>query len=165
MPLPGAFGKPDLYCRRHWKRVQHICNKFSNRWHKEFLATLQDRQKWLVPRRNFYIGDVVLLKEDANRNEWINVYPGEKGHVRSVQLYVGMSDPSKLLSCVLVRPIDKIILLVESDNEVQSLTEQPSRSNWSVKMIVIHLERSQLLRDLAAILAAIFDFKKCFWFL
>ena len=74
-----------------------------------------------------------MLKEDANPNEWklakvINVYPDEKGHV-SVQLYVGTSDPSKLLSCVLVRPIDKIILLLESDNEVQSLTEEPSRSN------------------------------------
>ena len=94
MPPPGAFGKPDLYCRRRWRRVQHICNEFWNRWRKEFLATLQERQKWLVSRRNFYIGGVVLLKEDANPNEWklakvINVYPDEKGHVRSVQLYVG----------------------------------------------------------------------------
>ena len=137
---------------------------------KEFLATLQERQKWSVSRRNSYTGDVLLLKEYANRNEWklakvINVYPDEKGHVRSVQLYVGTSDPSKLLSCVLVWPIDKIVLLVESDNEVRSPTEDPSRSNWSVKMIVIHLERSQLLRDLAAILAAISDCKKCFWLL
>ena len=134
MPPPGAFGKPDLYCRRRWRRVQHICNEFWNRWRKEFLATLQERQKWLVSRRNFYTGDVVLLKEDANRNEWklakvINVYPDEKGHVRSVQLYVGTSDPSKLLSRVLVRPIDKILLLVESDNGVRSPTEEPSRSN------------------------------------
>ena len=74
---------------------------------KEFLATLQERQKWSVSRRNSYTGDVLLLKEYANRNEWklakvINFYPDEKGHVRSVQLYVGTSDPSKLLSCVLV---------------------------------------------------------------
>ena len=108
-----------------------------------------------------------MLKEDANRNEWklakvINVYSDEKGHVRSFQLYVGTSDPSKLLSRVLVRPIDKIVLLVESDNKVRSPTEEPSRSNGSVKTITIHLEKSQLLRDLAAILAAIFDFKKCF---
>ena len=73
-----------------------------------------------------------------------------------------MSDPSKLLSHVLVRPIDKIVLLVESDNEVQFPTKELPRSNSSVKMIVIHLERSQLLRDLAAILTAIFYCKKCF---
>ena len=88
----------------------------------------------MVSRRNFYIGDVVLLKEDANRKEWklakvINVYPDEKGHARIVQLYVGTLDPSKLLSRVLVRPIDKIVLLIESDNEVRSPTEEPSRSN------------------------------------
>ena len=75
-----------------------------------------------------------MLKEDANRNEWklaivINVYPDEKGHVRSVQLYVGTSDLSNLLSRVLVRPIDKIVFLVESYNEVRSPTEEPSRSN------------------------------------
>ena len=101
---------------------------------RKFLATLQERRKWLVSRRNFYIGDVVLLKEDANRNEWklvkvINIYPDEKGHVTSVQLYVGTSDPSKLLSRVLVRPIDKIVLLVEPDNEIRSPTEEPSRNN------------------------------------
>ena len=131
MPPPGEFGKPGLYCRRRWRRVQHVCNEFRNRWCKEFLATLQERQKWFVSRRNFYIGGVALLKEDANPNEWklakvINVYPDEKRHVRSVQLYVGTSDPSKLLSRVLVRPIDKIVLLVES---VQYPTEEPSRSN------------------------------------
>ena len=134
MPPPGAFRKPDLYCRRRWRKVLHICNEFWNRWRKKFRVTLQERQKWLVSKRNFYIGDVVLLKEDANRNEWklakvINVYPDEKGHVRSVQLYVGTSDPSKLLSRVLVPPIDKIVLLAESDNEVRSPTEEPSRSN------------------------------------
>ena len=42
MPPPGAFGKPDLYCRRRWRRVQHICDEFWNRWRKEFLATLQE---------------------------------------------------------------------------------------------------------------------------
>ena len=115
----------------------------------------------MVARRNFYIGDVALLKEDANRNEWkfakvINIYPDQKGHVTSVQLYVGTSDPSKMLSRVLVRPIAKIVLLAESEDEVRSLTEEPSRSNRSVKMIVIHLERSKLLMDLTDILTAIF---------
>ena len=122
-----------------------------------------------MSRRNFYIGDVALLKEDANRNEWkfakvINIYPDQKGHVTSVQLYVGTSDPSKMLSRVLVRPIAKIVLLAESEDEVRSLTEEPSRSNRSVKMIVIHLERSKLLMDLTDILTAIFHWKNAFDF-
>ena len=46
--------------------------------------------------------------------------------MRTVQLYLGCSDPAKLISCVLVCPIDKILLLVDSDEEVRSLTEERS---------------------------------------
>ena len=45
MTPPGVFGTPDLNCRKRWKRAQHISNEFWSRWRKEFLATLQDRQK------------------------------------------------------------------------------------------------------------------------
>ena len=41
-----------------------------SRWRKEFLATLQERQKWLLSKRNFRVGDIVILKEVSNRNEW-----------------------------------------------------------------------------------------------
>ena len=41
-----------------------------SRWRKEFLATLQERQKWLLSKRNFRVGDIIILKEVSNRNEW-----------------------------------------------------------------------------------------------
>ena len=127
MPPPSVFGTPDLYCEKRWRRVQHISNKFWSRWRKEFLATLQERQKWLISKINFRVGDIVIQKEVSNGNEWkltkvIDVYSDEKG--RSVQLYVRASGPDQLLSCVLVCPIDKIVLLVEM-NEVRSPTEGP----------------------------------------
>ena len=28
MPPRGVFGKPDLYCHRRWRRIQHISNEF-----------------------------------------------------------------------------------------------------------------------------------------
>ena len=61
----------------------------------------------------------MILKEDSHRNEWklskvIDVYPDDEGYVRSVQLYIGASDPNKLCSRVLMRPVDKVVLLVES---------------------------------------------------
>ena len=31
MPPPGVLGKPDLYCRRRWRRIQHISNEFWSR--------------------------------------------------------------------------------------------------------------------------------------
>ena len=70
MPPPGVFGTTDLYCTKRWKRAQHISNEFWSRWRKEFLATLQDRQKWKTPLRNFRVGDIVIPKEDTPRNDW-----------------------------------------------------------------------------------------------
>ena len=31
MPPLGVFGKPDLYSRRRWRRIQHISNEFWSR--------------------------------------------------------------------------------------------------------------------------------------
>ena len=28
MPPPGDFSRPGLYCRKRWRRVQHIANEF-----------------------------------------------------------------------------------------------------------------------------------------
>ena len=46
MPPPGKFSKPDLYCRKRWRRIQHVINEFWSRWRKEFLQSLQERKKW-----------------------------------------------------------------------------------------------------------------------
>ena len=70
MPPPGIFATPDKYCRKHWRRVQHICNEFWNRWRKEVLLSLQSRTKWNNPTRNCKVGDIVLLKNEADRNQW-----------------------------------------------------------------------------------------------
>ena len=82
----------------------------------------------MLSRRNFSVGDIVILKEVSSRNQWkfakvIDVYNDKDGHVRSVQLYVSASDSDQLLSRVLVRPINKIVLLVEM-KEVRSPTEE-----------------------------------------
>ena len=54
----------------------------------------------------------------------IDVYNDEKKHVWCGELYVGASSPDQLLSRVFVHPIDKILLLVEM-NEDWSTTEEP----------------------------------------
>ena len=113
LPPPGVFEKEDLYCRKRWRRVQYLANEFWQRWRKEYLASLQARQKWNTVRRNFQVGDIVLLKEDSPRNTWpmgrvVQVVADEKGLVRSVQVKTAYS--KDLFS----RPINKIVLLVES---------------------------------------------------
>ncbi|KAL5006049.1 hypothetical protein ScPMuIL_017207 [Solemya velum] len=54
----------DTY-RKKWKHVQFLANCFWKRWLKEYLPTLQLRQKWTHENRNFAVGNVVLV-QDAN---------------------------------------------------------------------------------------------------
>ena len=69
LPLPGTFSKPDIYSRRRWRRVQHIAVELWTQWRKEFLQTLEIRQKWNNQKSNFKVGDVVLLREDSIKNK------------------------------------------------------------------------------------------------
>ena len=132
MPPPGEFSRPDIYCRKRWRRVQHLSNEFWSRWRKEFLLSLQERQKWSSARRNFREGDIVILKDDnCRRNEWklakiVETFPDEKGFVRTVKLLVSSIDRSGSMdNRMFVRPVDKMVLLVEAD-EVRSPTREPS---------------------------------------
>ena len=80
---------------------------------KEYLQQLQARNKWIRPRRNFQVGDVVLLKENQSpRNRWpmakvVATHPDDQGQVLSVKMLT--SNDSKL-----ERPINKLVLLVEA---------------------------------------------------
>ena len=119
MPPPGVFNRPDLYSRGRWRRVQHIAEEFWSRWRKEFLQSLQARQKWNISKRNFQVRDVVLLKEDIGRNKWpmariVSTEPDSCGIVRSVQLKV--IDISNNNVKLFRRLISKIVLLVENEH-------------------------------------------------
>ena len=117
LPPPGVFQKEDLYARKRWRRVQHLANQFWTRWRKEYLNTLQQRQKWNTIRRNFEVDDIVLVKDDTvTRNSWpmgriIETLPGTDNLVRTVKIRVANSKTP------VTRPISKIVLLVEADNK------------------------------------------------
>ena len=46
---PGKFEPADMYAHNHWRRVQHLPDEFWTRWRKEYLLSLQERQKWTRP--------------------------------------------------------------------------------------------------------------------
>lgn len=110
---PGIFSPDDQYARRRWRQVQYIADLFWTRWLKEYLPSLQSRQKWTIPRRNFQVGDVVLIADyAAPRNAWImgriiDTFPDVKGHVRRVTVQTKTNK--------LDRPVSKLCLLQESD--------------------------------------------------
>ena len=115
---PGHFVKAGEYSRKRWRRIQHVANEFWVRRRKEFLWSLQPRHKWNEKHRNFQNGDSVLLKTDANRNQWttakvVGINSDAEGFVRSVKLLIGKTwnDGERILE----RPIHKIIFLKESE--------------------------------------------------
>ena len=113
LPPPGEFKREDMYCRKMWRRTQHMAQEFWSRWCKEYLQQLQARNKWIRPRRNFQVGDVVLLKENQSpRNRWpmakvVETHPDDQDQVRSVTVLT--SNGSRL-----ERPVNKLVLLVEA---------------------------------------------------
>ena len=121
MPPPAKFPRPDLYCRRRWGRVQHTANEFWSRWRKKYLQSLQERQKWNTWRRNFVIGDIVLLKTmDISRNKWpmakVTVTKSDQdGLVRSVFLKIGDRPEREKAKNIVEWPVDKIAFLLESN--------------------------------------------------
>ena len=92
-PLPpGLFQHKDLLSRRCWRQVQYLADVFWRRWCKEFLLLLQIRQKWVRPRRNLAVGDIVLVAtESSHRNSWplgkiVEVFPDNRGFVRRAKV-------------------------------------------------------------------------------
>lgn len=109
---PGVFKKDDVYSRRRWKQIQYLADLFWHRWTLEYLPLLQERQRWSRLKRNFEIGDIVLVVDsNAPRNSWmigriIKTMPDSKGCVRSVCV--------QTKSSTLNRPISKLCLLQEA---------------------------------------------------
>ena len=117
LPPPGSFDRPDLYSRRRWRRIKHIAGGFWSRWRNEFLQILQIQQKCNTEKRNFEVGDMVLLKEDLDRNKWpmarvVKIEPDSNGAARTVELRTVDSLNNQNL---LRRPVNKITLLVENE--------------------------------------------------
>ena len=106
----GAFTSDEIYALRRWRQVQHLSDTFWRRWIREYLPQLQQRQKWFHKKRNFAVGDVVLIVDDrCPRSTWplgriIEIHTNlQDGCVRSAKV--------KTASTTLLRPITRLVLL------------------------------------------------------
>ena len=121
MPPREVFSTIDIYSHKHLRRVQHISNEFWDRWRKEVLVTLQSREKWNSLKRNWNVGDIVLLKEKAERNRQpmekkiIAANKGNDGFVRSLKLMLDASNKADAVAQYLERSVNKLVMLVEKD--------------------------------------------------
>ena len=66
----GSTLPPGIF--RRWRQIQYLSGVFWRRWLKEYLPSLQERQKWSRPTSNFEVGDVVhVVDENSPRNLWL----------------------------------------------------------------------------------------------
>ena len=127
---PGLFNREDSLSRRRWRQVQYLADLFWRRWSKEYLPLLQLRQKWVKPKRNLAVGDVVLGSTEAShRNSWpvgriVETFPDKRGFVRRVRV--------RTKSAVYERPVDKLCLLVEGESSSSS-SKFKNRRIWTLR--------------------------------
>lgn len=107
--LLGNFDALDLDARKSWRKSQALAEMFWGRWLKEYVPTLQKRQKWVNASRPVKVGDSVLIFDKSQpRNTWprgviSEVYPGRDGHIRVVDV--------KTCNGMFKRPVVKIVVL------------------------------------------------------
>ncbi|XP_055632834.1 uncharacterized protein LOC129773261 [Toxorhynchites rutilus septentrionalis] len=122
MPDPDKTSISENRLSR-WERVQQLSQHFWNRWHTEYLTTLQHRYRWIEALDNLAVGSIVVLKdEQLPPQKWalgrvLSVHPGTDGRVRVATV--------KTSSGIMQRAISKLCLLpVEIDPESVSPTPE-----------------------------------------
>ena len=86
------------------------------------LLILENCGKWNKQQRNYKVRDIVLLKEDAECNQWpmakiLTVNSDANGDVRSVKILFGAADNSDNSIRYLERPVNKLVVLVENEDD------------------------------------------------
>ena len=87
---------------------------FWQRWRKEYLTNLQNRVKWIAPRRNLREGDIVTMScDDVLRYHWplgriLKCYSDDDGIVRSADV--------RTASSTFKRPVSRLVVVVPNDD-------------------------------------------------
>ena len=126
--LPPILAEEAGPHSRRWKQVQYLAEIYWKRWLKEYLPMLQERQKWVRPRANVQVDDVVFIADNSKpRNTWtmgrvIKTLPDNSGFVRQVQV--------KTKSTVLTRPVNKLLSgeKGEKNKDVNKRQDSPTNS-------------------------------------
>ena len=120
-----SYSPEDLlhYGKKRWRRCQYLADQFWVRWKRDYLTSLQERNKWKFPGRNMCEGDVVLVRCPAPRNQWplgliAKVHPGIDGLVRRVVIRLKPSERGSARYAE--RAIHDLVLLVPSSQHSAS---------------------------------------------
>ena len=105
----------DNYSRQRFRIVQFAADEFWKRWVVEYSKTIQTRSKWHKTRRNFALGDIVLITNSSTpRCHWplgkvSKLFPDNHGTVRTVSVKTSEGE--------LKRPCCKLCLIMPYESE------------------------------------------------
>ena len=95
---PGPMDESDQISKR-LDFVDKVLNSFWKKWQRDYFPTLLVRQKWHHVKRNYRVGDIVLV-QDSNtlRGKWklaqvVKAEPGQDGIVRDVSVRYKIQKP------------------------------------------------------------------------
>ena len=106
LPPMNTDEKDGFRAADRFRQVQFLADTFWQPWIVEYPRSIITRTKWHRKKRNFLLGDVVLLIEDStSRQHWplaraIRIFSDQHGVVRSVEVTVSYGKTFK-------RPIHK----------------------------------------------------------
>lgn len=111
IPNPNLLDIPQNRLSQYQLVVSRV-QDFWKRWNREYLNTLQQRNKWMWEKENVREGNLVLLMEESPPATWrmgrvVSLHPGEDGLVRNVTI--------KTANNTFKRPIVKVIPLLNCD--------------------------------------------------
>lgn len=93
-----------------WQNITQRVQGFWQRWHQDYLTSLQQRAKWKSKTDQLEVNDVVIIKEDnLYPSQWLlgkvtEIHPGSDNITRVVTLKTSRSEVK--------RPVHKLIKLV-----------------------------------------------------
>lgn len=102
----------DISSNRY-KRMLKQTQQFWQLWKRDYLHSLQHRQKWLKERFNLKIGDIVLIKEDKLAPyKWmmgriIHTYPGPDNKVRVCDINTKIGSVRRPIIKLAPLPVDE----------------------------------------------------------
>ncbi|XP_065088575.1 uncharacterized protein LOC135710053 [Ochlerotatus camptorhynchus] len=101
-------GQPQHRLKDMWDQIQLKLDRFWYRWTVEYLPVIRRQSKWFAEVRPLQEGDLVLIVNDSERNNWmrgrvVQTFVGADGRVRQAKVQTSGG--------ILRRPAAKLALL------------------------------------------------------
>lgn len=111
-----------------WEKTQQFHQKIWDRWQKEYLTTLIQRNKWATTMPNLNIGDLVVVQEDNSPpSNWplariTQLHPGKDGLVRVVTIRTNRGEYTRSITILAKLPVNDKINSRQEDQPIDETT-------------------------------------------